>query len=64
MKIDAHQHFWDYAADPAHYGWIGDAEAPLRRAFLPGDLAPLLARAGYRGTVAVQAREVDAEFRR
>ncbi len=61
MKIDAHQHFWDYAADPAHYGWIGDAEAPLRRAFLPGDLAPLLARAGYGGTVAVQARETEVE---
>ncbi|MGI4764523.1 MAG: amidohydrolase family protein, partial [Janthinobacterium lividum] len=36
-------------------------EAALRRAFAPDDLAPLLARTGYGGTVAVQAREVEAE---
>ena len=61
MKIDAHQHYWDYAAAPGDYAWMGEDEAPLRRAFLPGDLAPLLARAGYGGTVVVQAREVEAE---
>ena len=61
MKVDAHQHFWDYAADAADYGWMGDAEAPLRRNFLPADLAPLIAATGYAGTVAVQAREVETE---
>ena len=61
MKIDAHQHFWDYEADAGDYAWMGEAEAPLRRTFRPDDLAPLLAEAGYGGTVAVQAREVEAE---
>lgn len=61
MKIDAHQHYWDYDSHSGDYGWMGDAEAPLRRNFLPRDLEPLLARAGYDGTVVVQAREVEAE---
>lgn len=61
MKIDAHQHYWDYEGHSGHYGWMGDAEAALRRNFLPGDLEPLLSQAGYAGTVVVQAREVEAE---
>jgi L-fuconolactonase len=61
MKIDAHQHFWDYAANAADYVWMSDAEHMLRRNFLPADLAPLLAQAGYAGTVAVQAREMRKE---
>ncbi|WP_237480580.1 amidohydrolase family protein [Lichenibacterium dinghuense] len=61
MKIDAHQHFWNYGADAADYGWMGEGEDALRRDFLPRDLAPLLAVAGYAGCVAVQAREVEAE---
>src|SRR5687768_4916517 len=54
-RIDAHQHFWRY--DPAEFGWIDDSLAELRRDFLPGDLEPLLARAGFDGCVAVQARQ-------
>lgn len=61
MKIDAHQHFWDYAANAADYVWMSDAEHMLRRNFLPDDLAPLLKQAGYGGTVAVQAREMRKE---
>jgi L-fuconolactonase len=61
MKIDAHQHFWDYAANAADYVWMSDAEHMLRRNFLPNDLAPLLTQAGYAGTVAVQAREMRQE---
>ncbi len=61
LRLDAHQHFWDYPAHAGDYGWMGDAEASLKRDFGPGDLAPLLAAAGYGGCVAVQAREVDAE---
>ena len=61
MKLDAHQHFWDYAAHAGDYGWMGEAEAPLRRDHLPGELAPLLHAAGYDGCVVVQAREVEAE---
>ncbi|HVZ64719.1 MAG TPA: amidohydrolase family protein [Lacunisphaera sp.] len=59
MRIDAHQHFWHYSTD--EYGWIGDAMLVIRRDFLPGDLAPLLAVARIDGTVAVQARQTLAE---
>lgn len=61
MKIDAHQHFWDYTAHAADYVWMSDAEHMLRRDFMPEDLAPLLTQAGYAGTVSVQAREMREE---
>src|SRR6266536_2219678 len=59
MRIDAHQHFWRY--DPAEYPWIDDALAPLRRDFLPEDLAPRLRSEGFDGCVAVQARQTLEE---
>jgi L-fuconolactonase len=59
MKIDAHQHFWQY--DPADYGWIGEGMAVLKKDRLPADLAPLLQAEGIAGTVAVQARQSLAE---
>ena len=40
MKIDAHQHFWQY--NQTDYVWMSDNDAPLKRDFLPADLAPLL----------------------
>jgi L-fuconolactonase len=53
--IDAHQHFWDPAT--ADYPWMaGDALAPLRRAFGPGDLAPLMRAAGITHSIVVQCR--------
>jgi L-fuconolactonase len=59
MNIDAHQHFWRY--DPAEYGWIDESMSALRRAFLPADLEPLLAAAGFDACVAVQARQTLQE---
>ncbi len=59
MKIDAHQHFWQY--HPAHQVWMTEAMAVLRRDYLPGDLAPLLAANGFDGTIAVQARQMLEE---
>lgn len=59
MKIDAHQHFWHY--DPVEFGWIDDSMVEIRRSFLPEDLEPLLARAGYSGCVAVQAPQTLEE---
>jgi L-fuconolactonase len=61
MRIDAHQHFWQY--DREEYGWINDEMAVLRRDFLPADLKPLLAAAGFGGCVAVQARQTLEETR-
>ena len=61
MKIDAHQHFWNYDAHPDHYVWMGESEHSLRRTFMPSDLSPLLQDAGFGGTIAVQAREMNVE---
>lgn len=59
LRIDAHQHFWRYAAP--EYGWIGDDMKRLRRDFLPADLAPQLLAARIDGSIAVQARQTVAE---
>ncbi|MFN7117308.1 MAG: amidohydrolase family protein [Saprospiraceae bacterium] len=59
MKIDAHQHFWQY--DPVAYQWISDAMPMLKQDRLPEDLLPLLHAQGFDGCVAVQARQSEAE---
>jgi L-fuconolactonase len=59
MKIDAHQHFWQY--HPAHQVWMTDQMQVLRRDYLPGELGPLLAAIGFDGTIAVQARQMLEE---
>lgn len=53
MRIDAHQHFWTY--QPRDYGWIDDSMQVLRRDFGPDDLRAELERAGFAGSIAVQA---------
>ena len=58
MRLDAHQHFWRY--DAADYPWMKPGW-PIRRDFLPDDLAPLLAAAGLEGSIAVHARQSLAE---
>jgi L-fuconolactonase len=61
MRIDAHQHFWCYNAD--EFGWIDDSMSSLRRDFGPDDLKPELERAGFQGSIAVQARQSLEETR-
>ncbi|SRR6266404_625305 len=61
MRIDTHQHFWRY--NPQEFGWIDDSMAALRRDFLPHDLEPELAAAGFDGSIAVQARQTLDETR-
>ena len=58
MRLDSHQHFWIYGA--TEYPWIPKGSA-LHRDWLPHDLAPLLAKTGLDGCVAVQARQTVAE---
>jgi L-fuconolactonase len=60
MIIDGHQHFWD----PAHadYPWMDAPElAPIRRAFAPADLAPLLKANGIDASIVVQCRSALEE---
>jgi L-fuconolactonase len=59
LRIDAHQHYWRF--DPVRDEWITPEMSVLRRDFLPGDAAPLLAQSKIDGVVAVQADQSEAE---
>lgn len=61
MRIDAHQHFWD--VQRFGYPWMPQAESPLRRNFLPGQLEPILERSRFDGSVVVQAATLLEETR-
>ena len=60
MIIDGHQHFWDPAR--ADYAWMDTPElTPIRRAFGPADLAPLLKANGIDASILVQCRSALEE---
>ena len=59
MKIDAHQHFWQF--DPVRDAWIDGSMEILQNDFLPNDLKPLLEQSGFDGCVAVQADQSENE---
>lgn len=61
MKIDAHQHFWVYK--DTEYCWIDNRMQILKHDFLPEHLQPELTKAGFSGSVAVQARQTPEETR-
>ena len=61
MRVDAHQHFWEYT--PEQYPWMDEALSLLKRHFLPPDLLSELVKADLEGTVAVQARQSLEESR-
>ena len=61
MRIDSHQHFWNYDVD--EYAWIGDGMEVLKQDFMPVDLEPLLNGTGMDGSIAVQARQTLDETR-
>ena len=60
MRIDAHQHFWNY--DPKQYPWIPNG-TPLQRDWQPADLEGEQAKVGLTGSIAVQARQTLEESR-
>jgi L-fuconolactonase len=59
MKIDSHQHFWEY--DPVRDEWIDDSMEVLKQDFMPQDLDPLLFDAGFDGCITVQADQSEHE---
>ncbi|MBG87200.1 MAG: amidohydrolase [Verrucomicrobiales bacterium] len=61
MKIDSHQHFWNY--DAVDYSWISEELAVLKRNFTPADLKEELGSVGIDCCVAVQARQTVEEGR-
>jgi L-fuconolactonase len=60
MRIDSHQHFWNYSDE--QYPWI-QSNWPIKKNFLPDELKPLLNSAGLDGSIAVQARQSIEESR-
>lgn len=61
MRIDSHQHFWNYQAK--EYPWITDKLSRIRRNSLPADLEPELKKFKLDGSIAVQARSSLEESR-
>ncbi|MDT0678597.1 amidohydrolase family protein [Autumnicola musiva] len=57
MRIDAHQHFWNY--NPEKYSWIEDKS--IQKDFAPQDLKPLLDKHQFDGCIAVQADQSEDE---
>lgn len=60
MRLDSHQHFWNYSA--TEYPWIPTGSA-LQRNWLPEDLDALQAPLALDGSIAVQARQSIEESR-
>jgi len=59
MRIDAHQHFWNY--DPVKHGWINNNMSVLKRDFLPQHIAGLLQDNNIDGCVSIQADQSENE---
>lgn len=59
MRIDAHQHFWQY--NPFRDTWITGQMAVLKKDFLPQQLMPVLHANNMQGCIAVQTDQSEAE---
>jgi L-fuconolactonase len=59
MRIDAHQHFWQFDRFP--YPWMPPDPSVLRRHYLPSDLRSILDTHRFDGSIAVQAASVPGE---
>jgi L-fuconolactonase len=55
MKIDSHQHFWNY--DSTEYSWISNEMEILKKNYLPEQLQSELSSIKFDGSIAVQARQ-------
>lgn len=62
MRIDSHQHFWNY--DTEKHNWIDDSMAILKHDFLPRHLQPLLQQLLIDGCVTVQCETSTDEIHR
>jgi L-fuconolactonase len=59
LKIDAHQHFWQY--NPVRDQWINNDMAILQEDYLPEHLQPILEFYGFQGSVVVQSDQSHEE---
>jgi len=54
MKIDSHQHFWQYSVE--EYDWMEENMSLIQHDFMPDDLVDVQSTIGFEGSIAVQAR--------
>ena len=59
MKIDSHQHFWNYNAERDN--WIDESMSVIKKDFFPEDLYPILKKNNIHGCVAIQANQSEEE---
>lgn len=59
MRVDSHQHFWQY--NPIRDAWITGNMKIIQRDFLPSDLEPILKENIMDGCISVQADQSEAE---
>ena len=59
MKVDSHIHLWDREHSPQP--WMTEEHAAIARPFGPGDIVPLLARAGIEAAILVQGACLDSD---
>jgi L-fuconolactonase len=59
MKIDAHQHFWNF--DPVKHSWITEEMSVLRKDYIAEDLKSVAIGQGFDGSVLVQADQTTGE---
>jgi L-fuconolactonase len=59
MKIDSHQHFWNF--NRMNYTWPTENEPSIFRNIVPPELEPLLKKTGIDKTVIVQAKDAYEE---
>lgn len=59
MRIDAHQHFWNF--DPVRDSWIDESMKVIQKDFSPEDLLLELRSKGIDGCIAVQADQSPKE---
>jgi len=59
MRIDAHQHFWNY--EPVKDSWMDETMGILKQDYLPDDIQKLLIQNKIDGCVSVQADQSENE---
>ena len=59
MRIDSHQHFWQY--NPVRDSWIDAKMSALQQDFLPEDIESTLQQHSIEGCIAVQADSSEEE---
>ena len=59
MRIDSHQHFWNF--DPVRDSWITDDMAVIQKDFLPADFEIVLKKNNFDGSIVVQSDQSENE---